>query len=148
MIRPRRSLDVSVTDARDPLPVGETTTYLVTVTNRGLDPLSDLRLDVDVEGGLEIIRAGEAVRGGVSLGGRSRTSPPSATLPISGPIAPDDARTVQIDVRAVRVGRGGLRVTATETATENQATTEEPTVINPPLFESPFEEFVGRRTQP
>ena len=147
-VKPRETLDVAVADARDPLPVGETTTYLVTVTNGGLEPLGDVRLDVELIGGLEMIRAGsESVD--VALTPASGSSETRITIPIAGPIAPDDARSVQIDVRAVRVGKGGVRVSATESAADLQATTSEWTVINPPLLDLPsFEEFVGGRVAP
>jgi hypothetical protein len=64
-IRPRPTLDVAIADVRDPVPVGETTTYRLTLTNRGLEAIHGIRVEFEVDGGLEIL-AGDQTISGVS----------------------------------------------------------------------------------
>ena len=140
-IHPRPTLDVAVADSRDPVPVGETTTYLVTVTNRGLDAISDVRVDVELTGGLEFIARTQGLSE-VSRSAQPPAGPRTATFAVNGPIAPDDSRVVRVDARATSVGVGGLRVLATELATDRRVIVDEPTVINPPLLALPFSDGI------
>lgn len=143
VIRPRPTLDVSVADARDPVPVGETTTYLVTITNRGFDTISDMRLDAEVSGGLEIL-AQEAELAEVAFDGPQPATLQSATYAVAGSIEPDESRQIRIDARATSIGVAGIRVLATELATGRRVEVDEPTIVTPPLLQLPsFEDIAG-----
>lgn len=145
-VRPRPTLDVAIADVRDPVPVGETTTYLLTLTNRGLEAIEGIRVEIEVEGGLEIL-PGERPVSGVSQQVRAGDgAPQTATYSISERIAPDESKELLIDVRGTAVGTGGLRVTATHLANGRRFEVQEPTVVNPPLLELPsFEDIAGTR---
>jgi hypothetical protein len=144
-IRPRPTLDVAIADVRDPVPVGETTTYLLTLTNRGLEPIVGARIEIEVDGGLELLSAHQP---GSTVSQQTRDDAPrrTATYAISQTIAPDESEDLLIDVRGTAVGTAGLRVTATELASGRRFQVEEPTVVNPPLLELPsFDDIAGNR---
>jgi hypothetical protein len=146
LVRPRPTLDVAVTDVRDPVPVGETTTYRLTLTNRGLEPISGIRVDVTADGGL-VMLPGDLSVSQVTVGAGDPGPPQTATYTISETIGPDEVRQVLIDVRGTEVGTAGVRIVATELRSGRRFQVEEPTMINPPLLELPtFEDIAaGRR---
>jgi len=143
VVRPRPTLDVAISDVRDPVPVGETTTYLLSLTNRGLETIDGIRVDVEVDGGLEILPGDQTVSAVTQQIG-SEASPRRAVYTISESIAPDESKELLIDVRGSAVGTARLRVVATELASGRRIQAEEPTVVNPPLLELPsFEDIAG-----
>lgn len=96
---------LEVIDTEDPVPVGGQTTYVVTVTNQGSSPSTNVQIGVVVEEAEEIVAATGPTP--VAVEGKSAKSAPLATL------APKAKATWKIAVKALKAGDVRFRTTLT-----------------------------------
>ena len=108
--QPLIDLVVTKVDAPDPVQVGATLVYTITVSNRGLDPATDVRLSDPLPASLTVLS--------ITPSQGSCTTLPVLTCAL-GTIAPGGVVTVVVRVRPGRTGR--LENTATAVGTEPEA---------------------------
>jgi uncharacterized repeat protein (TIGR01451 family) len=94
---------LEVVDVDDPIEVGKNETYIVTVTNQGSAPDTNVKLKVFLEDTMEFVSAGGATRGGFAEGAVTFEPLPS--------LAPKAAVSWRVVVKAVKAGDVRLRVT-------------------------------------
>jgi uncharacterized repeat protein (TIGR01451 family) len=96
---------LEVIDTNDPVQVGGRTTYMITATNQGSSPNTNVQIKVAVEDAEEIVEANGPTP--VTVDGNTATSAPLATL------APKAKATWQITVKALKPGDVRFRATMT-----------------------------------
>jgi uncharacterized repeat protein (TIGR01451 family) len=106
---------LEVIDTKDPVQVGEQTTYVITATNQGSSPCTNVQITMAVEDAQEIVTADGPTH--VTVEGSTATSAPLATL------APKAKATWQVTVKALRPG--DVRFRATLTTAELSRSVEE-----------------------
>ena len=95
-----------VIDVEDPVPVGETATYLITATNQGLVPQSNMKVVVTYEREAEYVCSGGATKGNLWSTGVVAFEP----LPL---LAPKAKATWQVVLKAVKPGDVRFAVSTT-----------------------------------
>ncbi len=123
-------LDLRVSDRTDPVKVGEQAEFEITVQNLGLQPVSEVQLDVQTS---EHLRAGSPT---AKIGDREiklTTSQRNGTLRIVLPEAlpPDATLQIILHATALQPGDAELRVIATPGSAGTSAESSEFTSINP-----------------
>jgi uncharacterized repeat protein (TIGR01451 family) len=106
---------LEVIDTDDPVQVGGQTTYLITATNQGSSPSTNVQITAVVEDAQEIVAASGPTP--VTIEGNTATSAPLATL------APKAKATWQVTVKALK--EGDVRFKATMTTAELSRDVEE-----------------------
>jgi len=106
---------LEVIDTDDPIQIGGRTTYLITATNQGSSPSTDVQIAVAVEEAQEIVATNGPTP--VTVVGRTAKSAPLASL------APKAKATWQITVKALKPG--DVRFRATLTTAQLERTVEE-----------------------
>jgi hypothetical protein len=96
---------LEVIDTEDPVQVGGQTTYLITATNQGSSPSTNVQVVATVEDAEEIVEASGPTP--VTVEGNTATSAPLATL------APKAKATWQITIKALKPGDVRFRATMT-----------------------------------
>jgi len=94
---------MEVIDLEDPIEVGSRTTYLITVTNQGSAPDTNIRIVCALEDKIQYVSSGGATAG--SIMGNTASFAPLHSL------APKARATWQVVVRGVRPGDVRFRVT-------------------------------------
>ncbi|HID22253.1 MAG TPA: DUF11 domain-containing protein [Planctomycetaceae bacterium] len=123
-------LHLHVSDQEDPIRVGETTEFVVTVLNRGLQPLRQVTVTMVIPPGLQFTSASSRLgRQPLALrhdwDGSKLTFSPQTVLP------PDRPLTLRIRVRALRSGDTTLAAQVTCATQPDPLTVEETLTINP-----------------
>jgi hypothetical protein len=106
---------LEVIDTEDPVQIGGRTTYVITATNQGSSPSTNVQITVAVEDAEEIVEATGPTS--VTVEGNTATSAPLAAL------APKAKATWQITVKALKPG--DVRFKATMTTAELGRSVEE-----------------------
>ncbi len=96
---------LEVIDTDDPVQVGGRTTYVITATNQGSSPSTNVQIAVVVEDAQEIVAASGPTS--VTIEGKTATSAPLASL------APKAKATWQVTVKALKEGDVRFRATLT-----------------------------------
>ena len=96
---------LEVIDTDDPVQVGGQTTYVITATNQGSSPSTNVQITVAVEDAQEIVAASGPTP--VTVEGNTARSAPLATL------APKAKATWQVTVKALKAGDVRFRATMT-----------------------------------
>ena len=96
---------LEVIDTEDPVQVGGQTTYLITATNQGSSPSTNVQVVATVEDAEEIVEASGPTP--VTVEGNTATSTPLATL------VPKAKATWQITIKALKPGDVRFRATMT-----------------------------------
>ncbi len=126
---PRKTIDLDIVDQQDPVMMGEKVTYVIHVTNAGLQTLSNASVQLQADG-LQPV--------GVTVG--DNESPAGAafdratgliTVPLIESLAPDVTQTISLQTLATHAGAGNLRAVITQRGTSLSISSAEPTVINP-----------------
>lgn len=94
--------DIKVTN--DPVPVGGTTSYEVTVRNQGMIPATNVRIRMTVPPELEVTQTGPVKFINDNQPQGARIVSEAIGIPPSG------QATFRIDTKALRVGRGDIRI--------------------------------------
>ena len=118
------ALQIECIDGTDPIRVGGTTTYTITVTNEGSGPDSNVMVRSTLPAELEFVAARDKSGGDVKVEGKNITFGPIRTL------APGASATWTIETKAVGAGdiRFGLELTSAS-LTNKPAMETEPTRI-------------------
>lgn len=126
---PQGEVDLDIVDGQDPITMGEKVTYVIQVTNAGLQQLSNASVQLLADGlqpvGLTVDN--KPVSASVAFDRASGL----ITIPLSENLNPDASQTISLQALATRPGAGGLRALLTQDGTPLSVTTTEPTVINP-----------------
>jgi uncharacterized repeat protein (TIGR01451 family) len=96
---------LEVIDTDDPVQLGGRTTYVITATNQGSSPCTNVQITVAVEDAQEIVAASGPTP--FTVEGNTATSAPLATL------APKAKATWQVTVKALKAGDVRFRTTMT-----------------------------------
>lgn len=94
---------LEVIDVDDPIEVGKNETYIITVTNQGSAPDTNIRMKVFLEDSMEYVSASGATRGAFADGAVTFEALPS--------LAPKAKAEWRVVVKAVKTGDVRLRVT-------------------------------------
>ena len=126
---PREEVDLDIVDGEDPVTMGEKVTYVIHVTNAGLEKLSNTSLLLLTEGlqPLGLMVDEKPMTSGVSYD----RSTGRITIPLSDDLRPDATRTITLQTLATRAGAASLNAIVSQQGTTLSITTSEPTVINP-----------------
>ena len=123
-------LDLRVSDRSDPVKVGEAAEFEITVQNLGLEPVSEVQLDVQcsehLRAGTHTAKVGDRER---KLTATERDGTLRLILPDSLP--PDATLRITLRATALQPGDAELRVVATPGSNGTPAESSEFTSINP-----------------
>ena len=111
-------LTVEAVDDKDPIQVGETTTYIIRVTNQGTADLTNIGLKASLSDQIKPIAAV-----GLSIGGQTMTV---STIP---KLAPNESATYEITAEGLVAGDARLKVTVTADGLSSPVTEEESTQV-------------------
>lgn len=120
-IRTVPALQLETVDGTDPIQVGQTTIYTITVRNEGSGPDRDVRLKATLPAELKFVRGAGASQ--VTADGQNLTFGPIATL------APGAAANWTVEVAAQRPGDVLFRLELQSASVQQPATETEPTKI-------------------
>lgn len=118
----RPALNVQICDTEDPLCVGETTSYLITVVNQGSE--SDSNVSVTVNFPKEIVPLSATGDAQGSVSGQTVTFAPLANL------GPRTTARFRVDARAAASGDARVNVSVTSDSIKTPITQQESTIVN------------------
>ena len=126
---PQQEVDLDIVDGQDPVTMGEKVTYVIHVTNAGLQRLSNTSVQLLADGlqPVGLMVDDQPVPKGVLFD----RSTGLITIPLSEHLSPDASRTISLQALATRPGAGSLRAMITQDGTSLSVMSAEPTVINP-----------------
>lgn len=125
------TLDLRISDRDDPLEVGKTGQYELTIHNIGLQPARKLALEATVPEQLKIVSI-KVLNGTDELRVASRQEQGRLIFDPVEDLAADDRLTILIDVEAVAAGTAYFRVRLGSSLGSTPITTAEPTVVAEP----------------
>jgi hypothetical protein len=125
------TLDLRLTDRDDPLELGKSGLYEVTVHNIGLQPAREIALEATIPPQLKVVSA-KVRQGDTELRTASRQEAGRLIFEAVGELAADDRLIYLIEVEAIGSGAAELRVRLTSSLTSVPVTTAEPTMIAEP----------------
>jgi len=123
-------LDLQVADQEDPIRVGETTEFVVTVLNRGLQPLRQVTLATVIPPDLQFVSASSQL-GQQPLALRHDRDGSRLVFSPQTLLAPDTPLTIRIRVKAVRPGDARLEAHVTCATQPDPLVVTEMITINP-----------------
>ncbi len=127
---PSLELSVAVAEGRERITVGEDTQFLIDVTNIGSQPLSDVRLQVSGDGGMNHVQEG---------------SPTVFKDKDDGPLAPGATWSVATDFNVFEPGERCVNVTVTASGAQRADARACVTATNPvPVTPAVIAEIAGR----
>ncbi len=118
----RPALNVQICDTEDPLCVGETTSYLITVVNQGSERDSNVSVTVNFPKEIVPVSATGDSQGTVS--GQTVTFTPLADL------GPRTTARFRVDAKAVASGDARINVNVTSDSIKTPITQQESTIVN------------------
>jgi uncharacterized repeat protein (TIGR01451 family) len=123
------SLEVQIQDTTDPVSEGETTEFIVTVTNRGLQPLKGIVLNCTWPESFEFVRA-ESRDGNRNVNLSARVDGQTAALPPAASLPPDKSLEYRLILRAGRVGAHQVTVSASDGTEQPAIEVSEPILVH------------------
>lgn len=120
--RGRPALNVQICDTEDPICIGETTSYCITVVNQGSEPDSNVVVTANFPKEIVPLCATGDTQGTVS--GQTVTFGPVGTL------CPRSVAKFRIDARAAASGDARINVNVTSDSIKTPITQQESTIVN------------------
>jgi hypothetical protein len=125
------TLDLRISDGTDPLEVGATGTYQVTVENIGLQPARRLLLEAVASDHLRILSA-KVRSAGTEVPLQYQQTGNKLVFDMMDQLDPGTHLVYTIEVEALRTGTAELRASITSALTSTPVTTAEPTTLVEP----------------
>lgn len=126
----RGILGLQIEDRDDPISIGETTTHVITVHNRGLQVAQDVDLSIELPRGLEYI-AGSVRQGDEQLTVAIRQQDQTLIFGKIGALRSDGALEYHVTSRGTVVGDVSVKASVAHSAARSDVETVEWTTINP-----------------
>ncbi|MFO0917834.1 MAG: hypothetical protein U0872_05900 [Planctomycetaceae bacterium] len=123
------SLEVQIQDTADPLSQGETAEFLVTVTNRGLQPLKEITLNCTWPDSFELVRA-ESREANQFVEVATKVNGSQATLSSSSTLHTDKSFEYRLLLRAGSVGPHQITVSAHDGSDQPAVEISEPILVH------------------
>ncbi len=123
-------LDLQISDAKDPLSLGDVIEYVISTRNRGLQEARDIRLQAQLSANLRIVSA-EVLKGDNQLNVDYQVSGHLLRFDSVASLGPDEVLRFTVLAKTLRSGEGTLRASLTHSASTVPVDVTEFSTINP-----------------